>query len=420
MTATPATANVSLNTRALHDVAHAAVRAQRDDDGWWSDPLETALVAVADAQHSPGARRMAEKALEKLFVWLRSSEPRALGDDAAAAALTARAAFLLHGGSSEATTRAVELVGAACRGNELALAPLHVALAAWALAPLVEDRRQAPWDDIRSSLTRFSTVGVNEGLVLFARALADQAAAPADTRIAGVVALDRGEECLLLWLLNATVELNIEREAPDDALRPLMVRRTVLLDQLTAELTQVHLVPQEFGDFNPFDESERDDGETLNLFEATLLDLCLSGDLPQQALVTLAEVEQLGARDARRLRRSHTGAGVAAAVLVTAMAVPICILAEAPARLTIGVGLTLLALGIGLSLLVFLRQSDTAWPLQPLTVSLGLETVLGLFLITEGILDKALVDDELATIFGAAFAALPFLIQAVVTRYQKQ
>jgi hypothetical protein len=311
-------------------------------------------------------------------------------------------------------------VGAACRGNELALAPLHVAFAAWALAPLVEDRRQAPWDDIRSSLTRFSTVGVNDGLVLFARALADQAAAPADTRIADVVALDRGEECLLLWLLNATVELNIEREAPEDALRPLMVRRTVLLDQLTAELTKVHLVPQEFGDFDPFDESESDDGETLNLFEATLLDLCLSGDLPQQALVTLAEVEQLGARDARRLRRSHTGAGVAAAVLVTAMAVPICILAEAPARLTIGVGLTLLALGIGLSLLVFLRQSDTAWPLQPLTVSLGLETVLGLFLITEGILDKALVDDELATILGAAFAALPFLIQAVVTRYQKQ
>jgi hypothetical protein len=76
--------------------------------------------------------------------------------------------------------------------------------------------------------------------------------------------------------------------------------------------------------------------------------------------------------------------------------------------------MTVLALGVGLSLLVFLRRSDTAWPLQPLIVSLGLETTLGFFLVTEGVLDKPLVDDELATIIGAVFATLPFLLQAGV------
>lgn len=413
MAPSPPQLDVKLDTQPLHDLAHAAVR-QHGEDGWWSDPLETAMVAVADAKHAPGVRRMADPAFERLRQWVQSSEPRALGADAAAAALTAWAARMLSGGDGAVRSRAVELVGNACRGNELAIAPLHVALAAWALAHVVPDRRDEPWDDIRGSLGRFSTVGVNGALVRFTHGVADEAASRMDARLADVVPADRTEECLLLWVLGAAVELELERGASVDELRPLLTRRAELLDQLAAELTPQHLSPREFDDFHPFEDPDDGYEDALGLFEAALLDLALSGDRTNYTLVTLDESGRLHARDLTRRRHTYAKVGMAATVVMSSMALPICVLASAPARVTVGVALSLVGGGFAASLLAFLRKPDTRWSTEPLIVGLLCECALGLFLIVEGALGKAVVDDEAALLLGFGAVVVPLLLQALV------
>jgi hypothetical protein len=377
------------------------------------------MVAVADGRHAPGARRMADPAFERLCQWVQSSEPRALGADAAAAALTARAARMLRGGDAAVRSRAVELVGDACRGNELAIAPLHVALAAWALADVVPDRRHEPWDDIRSSLARFSTLGVNSALVRFAHAAADEGASRVDARLADVVPADRTEECLLLWVLGAAVELELARDASVDELRPLLTRRAELLDQLAAELTPQHLSPREFDDFHPFEDPDDGYEDALGLFEAALLDLALSGDRPKYTLVTLEESERLRARDLTRRRHTYAKVGMAATVVLAGMALPICLLASAPGRVTVGVALSLVGGGFAASLLAFLRKTDTRWSTEPLILGLLCEFALGVFLIVEGALGKDVVQDEAALLLGFGAVVVPLLLQALVKWLQK-
>ena len=55
---------IAFDTRPLHDLAHSAVVNRRDPDGWWGEPMETAMVAVGDAKHSAGSRHMAEDAYQ--------------------------------------------------------------------------------------------------------------------------------------------------------------------------------------------------------------------------------------------------------------------------------------------------------------------------------------------------------------------
>jgi hypothetical protein len=420
VTTASTSAGTLLDTRPLHDLAHAAVRAQREGEGWWSDPLETAIVAAADAQHAPSSRRMAEPALEHLKQWLDSGASRALGDDAAAAALAAHAARVLRGGDGKLTNSAVELVGRTFQGNPRATAPLHVALTAWALSDLIPDRRDPPWDDVRGALSTFSAVGVNRALVLFSCAVADQAAPYMDPSIADASPVDRLEECVLLWLLDAATEVDIEREVDADRLRPLLTRRTTLLDRLSAELTPLHLTPREFEDFNPFDDPEEADEDAVGLFEAALLDLTLSRERPDRPLVTLEEAERLGAENARSRRHTYASLAIATTLVITAMAVAICILAAAPSRLTIGVGLALAAAGLAATVWTFLRETDTRWPSETLIVGLLLEAMLGVFLIVEGALEKVIVKDEVAALLGLGGLGLPFILQAIVARTRRK
>jgi hypothetical protein len=120
----------------------------------------------------------------------------------------------------------------------------------------------------------------------------------------------------------------------------------------------------------------------------------------------------------RRRRRALEGAGVT--MLVVALALLVCVLADAPARLSAGTVITLLALGSALSLLIFLRRSDTGWPLQPLIVGLLSEAGLGVFLIVEGAWSSVLVGDEVAMLIGLATAGAGLILQAVVGGLQKR
>lgn len=240
-----------------------------------------------------------------------------------------------------------------------------------------------------------------------------------EARLADAVPETRLEECLLLWLLDAAVKVDLGRGASGDELRPLLVRRTELLDQLTAELTPLHLTPREFDDFNPFDESDEGPEDAIGLFEAAMLDLALSGERPDQPLVTLDEAERLHAGDEPRRRRIYTAVAVAVTALITTLAVVICILAEAPGRVTVGLAVALLAGGSALAVLAFLRKTDTRVSTQPIIVGLLLEVALGLFLLVEGILGKVIVGDEVAALIGIGALGLPPLVQAGVERLQK-
>ena len=102
MTAGPNGEHVVFDAHELHRRAHATV-ASYGEDGMWLEPMETALVALADAQHPRGSRQMATEALDGFMQWLTKNEPRALGDDAAALAIAARAARDLQRGSAQLT-----------------------------------------------------------------------------------------------------------------------------------------------------------------------------------------------------------------------------------------------------------------------------------------------------------------------------
>jgi hypothetical protein len=415
MTEVAARPTVAFETRELHNRAHAAVRAQRDVDGWWGAPMETALVAVADAQHARGSQNMARLAYERLLEWLDEETPRALGDDAAAVALTARTARELRGGSAELTTQAAALVAQTCSNTERELAPLHVALAAWALDPLITDRAAEPWEQMREAMPRFSRRGLNDALVRFAETLADATHPAMDHRLADASTTDRTEECILLWLLFAAIRIEADRgRADSEETRPLLRRRAELLDYLCAALAGLPLTPAPVPDFDPFTDPEAET-EGLQLFEAIMLDFALSGERPHEDLITLDEHERLDADRAKGRLRGYTGLSVAATLTFTGMAVTIAVLAHASTRLWGGIGVVLLSLGLAGSL-GFLRTLKPDWDLVGFFTGLVLDAVVGALLIVEGATGHLLFGDagaERAAYVGILLVALPFIIGAV-------
>ncbi|GAA1817384.1 hypothetical protein GCM10009735_59130 [Actinomadura chokoriensis] len=408
--------NVALDASRLHDSAHAAILRRRDEaEG--AHPLETALVAVADSQHPVGSRRMAESAYEQMLVWLQGNQARTLGDDAAAIALTARAAFQLRGGDREVAARAVQVVAATCSSGGAPLAPLHVALIAWALDPVIPDRGDTPWDQVRLSLAGLSTTGVNGALVALARQLAYQTRPGPDPQLANATPLDRSEECLLLWALTASLAAAAEGEPTDtETLEALRRRRTELLVSLTRELSTQDAHPVVYQDFDPFTEPADEPAvATLGLFEATILDLTLSGREPHQALITLAEADRLDEVRKHRRCRWYAAVATAATIIVTAMACTISVLADGSGRLTTGLAIMLLSAGSAGSLL-FLRGAAIRWNVTYLLTGLALESPLGVVLIMTGVTGKQIVDDEAALLFGLASVGAPLIIQPIVER----
>ena len=408
-------ANVAFETRELHNRAQAAVRAQRDLDGWWGAPMETALVAVADAQHARGSQTMAVPAYEQLLAWLDEETPRALGDDAAAVALTARAGHELRRGSGELTAEAAALVAQTCRNTERELAPLHVALSAWALDPLITNRASEPWEPMREAMPRFSRRGLNDALVRFAAALADPTHPAMDHRLADAGTEDRTEECILLWLLYAAIRREADHgRAESEETRPLLRRRSELLEHLCAALADQPLTPAPVPDFDPFADPEAET-EGLQLFDAIMLDFALSGERPHEDLITLDEAERMKQEDAKTRLQVYTGLSVGATVAFTAMAVIIGVLAHASTRLWGGIGVVLLSLGLAGSL-GFLRNLKPDWDLVGVFTGLVLDGVVGALLIVEGATGHRLFGDsgaERATYVAVLLVALPFLIGAL-------
>lgn len=413
-----AEASYVVDVHQLHNQAHTSVRSQRDQTTkLWGDRLETALVAVADSQHPKGSREMAEDAYGQLLKWLDMDQPRPLADDAAAVAVTALAARELRGGSTDLTQQAAELVAAVCEKRTV-LAPLHVALATWALHPLVPDRTAVPWDAIRGVLPNLNRHGVNDALVLFSEALAhvDKPALPANIAYVGVA--DRTERCILLWLLSAAMKIQIERgHNQDEDLSPFSQRRTELLDHLATALSGEPLSPEPIQDFDPDGELDQD-VRGLDLFDAVMLDLALSGPPAAQKLMTFAEAN---ARYAGRLKHTRLLTAVAIAVMsvaLAAMGAVIAILSHSKTHLWTGIALTTVALGFALA--SWVARELTRWDVVAALTGLVLEALLGVALILQGTVGWPKVQDDVALIIGLVVVGAPFLTQAIVSRVVKK
>jgi hypothetical protein len=149
--------------------------------------------------------------------------------------------------------------------------------------------------------------------------------------------------------------------------------------------------------------------------EAALRERFVSDDRLSQALMMRRTLEQWITRATHR-RRRRALAGVAVTFASSAYTVPLCLLADAPVRLTVGVAMAVLTTGSALSLLALLRRTQTGWPLPLLITGLLWGTGVGMLLIVEGAIGRAIVGDEVATLIGLAAASASLLIQAVVTR----
>jgi hypothetical protein len=122
----------------------------------------------------------------------------------------------------------------------------------------------------------------------------------------------------------------------------------------------------------------------------------------------------------RRRRRRQALAATAMVAATTSYAVPICLLAGARPRLTIGVTVVCATVGLGLLLLAFVRQAETRWPLVSLVSGLLCLAGVGAFLIVEGALGRVLVGDEVATLMGLSVGGISLLLQALVTRAERE
>jgi hypothetical protein len=402
-------AAVSLDLQALHGVAHAAVRAQRKEDGSWGDLFSTALVAATDSRHPPTQRGMAERAYDSVLGRMATELPRPTGDDAAAVALAARAALEIDGGSNALTEQASQLLRAACQDGQLMLAALHVALAVWALDPLVPNRTEPPWDDVRGSLERFSTTGLNRALVVFTRWISDQQVRSVPRDLAETSTLSRPEECVLLWLLTVAVDMAIARgadPATDEDLRTVVARRADIAENLAREVTAVHLEERHFDEFDPFadEDDESDSGaDGLGLFEAIMLDFALSGPREAQVLITLDEAAKLAVRLRDRRFATYRRIALVATAVQLANTITICALADANTRISIGACLILLGSARIATLILLTLQQP---PAEYVAAWIGV-VLTGALLVVDGWRATPIVDDEIAAVIGIALVLIP-------------
>jgi hypothetical protein len=379
--------------------------------------METALVAVADARHPEGGRAMADEAFDQLLKWLERGSPRRLGDDAAAVALTARAARELRGGNAQLTAQAAELVDEVC-STRADLAALHVALVTWALDPLIADRARPPWDAIRAAIPSLNRSGVNEALARLSAAIAHENAPVVDVGIAYVGVQDQTEQCILVWVLGVAIALNTGRGfASTDQLAPFSERQTQLLAHLATQLAARPIGLADVQDFDPEEELlEEPDG--LPLFEAVLLDLSLSGPPAARRMLTEEQADARTAQATRGARRWIAGGLAGVSALVAAFAAVIGILAHATTHLWTGIALTVVCLG--LSFATWLARAQTRYNVAALLVGLWLEALVGVLLILEGIFGWPHVDDGVALIIGVVVLGGPPLLQALAERVTRE
>ncbi len=288
-------------------MAHRFAARQRNTADWYGSPLETALAAAAGSEHPPLFREASRAALDRLLDWASSGEVRQTSEDAAALALTARAAAALATRDVALATRAADAV-AHIASSTRPVPQLHLALAALALDNQIADRDQRPWPELCQSSLRTSALGVDEGLRQLTLAIASGSPKPADL-IQGLLSVATAQPSVadavvLLWVLVFAIRRLVEDGTDDAGLTFLISKRDELIEFLAVEVSSDSFEVPPFGEYDPFvQEPPGLAAAHLTLFEALLLDHALPPPPPGDPWLSAHEANARYGAQARHAYR---------------------------------------------------------------------------------------------------------------------
>jgi hypothetical protein len=435
-----ATGTPVVETVRLHDTVHHVVDRYRGSDDWWGSPLETSLAAAGRAMHPPVFHEQAEAALKRIKRWWEEAASPATSADAAALALTARAAAALQSRDPELVSRAVDATETVLVRPTRSLPMLHAALSAWGLSSVVDDRASAPWPKLYGRLEAERVSGTDEALRQVALGLSRDAPSAAKdliSRLLGATADSPGlvDAAQLLWAYAATADFALPRVPPEDSgLALLLARRTELMLFLSASVTESTFFVPRVDDFDPEAERFTPTGPRLSSFDALLLDAAVAPHAEEKPWLRedearslfAAEVDQWRAKRNRQVR--YTAAAVAGGAALTGAIVALVIYVLRVRGILFGSRFTNVTAGaaaLSLCLVAAVRvweedESRTDSLREFLAFFLGAGVVLGLYTADHLHAEpkaKPLVTGTFALYLGLAGAAvLAFLVRLISKR----
>lgn len=334
----------------LHLRAHRAALEAGEKTNWWNGSMETGMAAAAGALHPKGAYRpLGGLGLRGLRRWMDSGDVRPIGEDAAALALGAFAARRLGEQERRFRKEALRLLAEVLQQTRAPLAPLHLALAAWALRQIVTPSEKVPWPELRAKFDELPTIGVDQLLVKYGRLLAakdidaDELArvlqAPPD--------VDQSEYAILLWVMwTGSLLLTELAPADDPSLEVVRQRRDEVFEYVSVGVRDKETTIEGAGDYAPFPDPDSPDiTHPPDTFEMLMIDLALSADATGEALRTPSEVDALVSRGRDRALRYVAGVTALLAGTATALVVALARL-DYHSRFGLTLGCGMLTLGV--------------------------------------------------------------------------
>lgn len=418
---------MSAPAESLHVHAHRAAARVRDVDDWWGSPLDTALAAVAATRHPAADREVAERSVDRLLRWWREGQMRPVSADAAALALTARAAANLARREPQLFADAAAAADRMATRDASVVPDLHVALAAWALDDLQSDRDAPPWPAIRQRLRQGRAFGIDAALRDYLTGIAQPGT---DTRTlvqrmlsSSTLSPAPPDMGVVLWLLTIALERACRALSADEpGLAALADWRTGLVARLAGEIDEDSFRLPGGDDFDPDAEPDKTTVMFISPTEALLMDLALASPEPEQPWLRFPEAEALFGQRAReqavhtRRWKRRTAMVVAAGGLAAGAAVALALnLASMAVSPTLSFGVAVWA-GVSACAGGIWQRSGAGAVAGPTTVLCATLALVALLVAVNGLLPQQLFSDVAGLAVGALVTAVAVVFAALLGR----
>lgn len=312
----------------LHLRAHRAALQAGEKTKWWDGSMETGLAAAAGALHPKGAYRpLGSLGLQGLKQWIENQDVRPIGEDAAALALGAFAAQRLGDDPHWFRKEAFRLLTDVLHRSRAPLAPLHLALAAWALRQIATPNEKRPWPELRAKFDELPTLGVDQLLVKYGQLLTtkDIDAVELTRILQSPPDVDQSEYAILLWVM-WTGSLLLTQLLPDNdpSLEVVRQRRDEVFEYVAVGVRDKDMTIEGAGDYSPLPDPDSPDvSHPPDTFEMLMIDLALSADATGESLRTPSEADVLVRRGRDRAVRYLTAAIELLAAMTTALVIAV-------------------------------------------------------------------------------------------------
>ncbi|MGH3853187.1 MAG: hypothetical protein ACRDR6_06745 [Pseudonocardiaceae bacterium] len=401
----------------------------RDIDDWWGSPLDTALAAVAATRHPAASRVIAERSVDRLLRWWREGQVRPVSTDAAALALTARAAASLARREPQLLADALAATDRMATRDASVVPDLHVALAAWALDDLQRERDACPWPAIRRRLYQGPAFGLDVALRDYLAGIAQQGT---DTRTlvqrmltSSTLSPAPADVAVVLWLLTISIaRASRVLGADEPGLGALADWRTGLVERLAGEIDEDSFRLPEGDDFDPDAEPDKTTMVFLSPTEALLMDIALASPEPEQPWLRFPEAEVLFGEHAReqaiytRRWMRRTAIAVAAGGLTTGTAMVLALSLVGVAMLpAIGFGVVVWAGVSACASGIWQRSGDVVPAAEPTTVLCATLALVALLFAVNGLLPRPLFSDVAGLAGAALVTAIAIVFATLLGRH---